>query len=115
MSYVVVKTIKGRQYRYLQTSWREGKKVRTKAVCLGPTNGSSDRSQERAMAAAERFAAQVDKEQKARFGETGAERQEREKAESRAAALAQIEKDLGGLKLPDAPSCNQPESIPSKG
>ncbi len=39
MSYVVIKTIKKRQYRYLQTSYREGKKVRTKSVYLGPASG----------------------------------------------------------------------------
>lgn len=36
MAYIVVKTIKGRQYRYLQRSWREGGKVRTESKCLGP-------------------------------------------------------------------------------
>jgi hypothetical protein len=38
MTYVVVKTIKGRQYRYLQRSWREGKKVRTQSWSLGALN-----------------------------------------------------------------------------
>ena len=39
MSYTVIKTIKGRRYRYLQTSWREGKRVRTKSVYLGLADG----------------------------------------------------------------------------
>src|SRR5258708_10338083 len=39
MSYVVIKTIAGRQYRYLQTSYRVGKKVKTKSVYLGPVGG----------------------------------------------------------------------------
>jgi hypothetical protein len=34
--YIVIKTIKGRQYRYEQTSYRVGKKVRTKSRYLGP-------------------------------------------------------------------------------
>jgi hypothetical protein len=34
--YIVIKTIKGRQYRYEQTSYRVGKKVRTKSHYLGP-------------------------------------------------------------------------------
>jgi len=36
MAYIVVRTIKGRQYRYLQHSFREGKKVRTVSEYLGP-------------------------------------------------------------------------------
>lgn len=43
MSYVVIKTIGNRQYRYLQTSYRVGKKVKTKCVYLGPvTRAGSD-------------------------------------------------------------------------
>jgi hypothetical protein len=96
VSYVVVKTVKGRRYRYLQTSWREGKKVRTKAVCLGPADGPSiDPHHERGLAAAERHADQVAKEQRAKWGETAAERSEREKAEGRAAALAELHEQFG--------------------
>lgn len=36
MSYIVTKTINGRQYQYLQTSYRVGKKVRTRSKYLGP-------------------------------------------------------------------------------
>lgn len=36
MSYIVIKTIKSRQYRYLQRSYRVGKQVRTESKCLGP-------------------------------------------------------------------------------
>ena len=36
MAYIVVKTIKGKQYRYLQRSRREGGRVRTESKCLGP-------------------------------------------------------------------------------
>lgn len=39
MSYVVVKTIKKRRYRYLQRSYRVGKKVRTMSLYLGPEDG----------------------------------------------------------------------------
>jgi len=36
MPYIIVRTIKGRQYRYLQHSFREGKKVKTISQYLGP-------------------------------------------------------------------------------
>lgn len=36
VSYIVIKTIGGRRYRYLQRSYRDGGKVRTKSVSLGP-------------------------------------------------------------------------------
>ena len=36
MAYIVVRTIKGRQYRYLQRSYRDGKKVKTVSEYLGP-------------------------------------------------------------------------------
>ena len=39
MTYRVVKTINGRQYVYEQTSYRVGKKVKTKCVYLGPVGG----------------------------------------------------------------------------
>lgn len=39
MSYVRYKTIKGKQYAYLQTSYREGKRVRTKSKYLGAVSG----------------------------------------------------------------------------
>lgn len=41
MSYVVIKTIAGRQYRYLQTSYRVGKKVKTRSQYLGPASGAA--------------------------------------------------------------------------
>jgi|SRR5665213_3335727 len=36
MPYIVVRTVKNRQYRYLQRSYREGKKVKTFSEYLGP-------------------------------------------------------------------------------
>ena len=33
--YFATKTVKNRCYRYLQHSWREGKRVKTKSWCLG--------------------------------------------------------------------------------
>jgi len=36
MSYHVIRTINGRRYRYLQRSVREGKRVRSEYVYLGP-------------------------------------------------------------------------------
>lgn len=100
--YVVIKTIKGRRYRYLQTSFREGKRVRTKSICLGPVDGAvagDPASQgdaggisafldaqwlsreDRMMASAERAAAKIDKYQRETFGETATERTERARQE----------------------------------
>jgi hypothetical protein len=36
MAYIVIRTIKNRQYRYLQRSYRHGKRVRTVSEYLGP-------------------------------------------------------------------------------
>jgi hypothetical protein len=38
--YIVIKIIKGREYRYQQESYREGHRVRTKSIYLGPVNGA---------------------------------------------------------------------------
>src|ERR1700722_19467797 len=40
-TYIVTKTINGRQYRYQQTTWREGGRTRTKSEYLGPVGGSA--------------------------------------------------------------------------
>ena len=94
MAYLVIKTIKGRQYRYLQRSWREGKKVRTQAVSLGPVAGTArkrkayavgtprtsldqDDDYIRGMAAWLREGEKFDAWQRKTFGETGAERRDR--------------------------------------
>jgi hypothetical protein len=37
--YHVIKTIRGVPYRYKQTSWREGRRIRTKCRCLGRADG----------------------------------------------------------------------------
>jgi hypothetical protein len=50
MAYVVIRTIKGRQYRYLQISIRVGKKVKTVSEYLGPV-GSILRAPGRAFGA----------------------------------------------------------------
>jgi DUF1680 family protein len=41
--YVVIKTVKGRRYRYLQRSWREGSRVRTQTEYLGPVDNQPKR------------------------------------------------------------------------
>jgi hypothetical protein len=46
MSYIVVKTVKGRQYLYEQRTWREGKRVRTESRYLGPLGGQHARAEE---------------------------------------------------------------------
>ena len=40
MSYIVIKVIKGRRYRYEQRSYRDGHRVRTESRYLGPAEGS---------------------------------------------------------------------------
>lgn len=94
--YVVVKTIKGKQYRYLQRSYRASGKVRTESIYLGPagygrtkkgiigTIGEFVKAQqltvdERAMATAERAAESIAREQRVQFGETATERAARER------------------------------------
>lgn len=97
MSYIVIKTIRGRQYRYEQRSWREGKRVRTKSRYLGPVAGERPAGligqissflaaqrlspEDRAMASAERHAERIAQEQREMFGETAQERAEREEQE----------------------------------
>jgi hypothetical protein len=39
MTYTVIKTINGRRYRYLQETYRQNGKVRTRNVYLGPVDG----------------------------------------------------------------------------
>jgi len=39
MSFVRIRTIKNKQYRYEETRWREGGKVRSRSKCLGPVSG----------------------------------------------------------------------------
>ena len=115
MAYVVVKTIKGRRYRYLQRSWREGKKVRTSATCLGRVSGSVGcgaldenmkrrhewlKEYARDMAAVEREEKKFAEWQRKTFGETGEERHERQQREK----LDELHEKFG-LKMPgDAPS-----------
>jgi hypothetical protein len=43
MASVVVKTVKGKRYRYLQRSYRVGGKVRTESKYLGPADGGKRR------------------------------------------------------------------------
>jgi hypothetical protein len=94
MAYVVIKTINGRQYRYEQRSWREGKRVRTESRYLGPVIEArrarlTERiasfiaaqrlsPEDRALATAERKAERIAQEQREKFGETAQERADRE-------------------------------------
>jgi hypothetical protein len=43
MAYIVIKTIKGRQYRYQQRTYRQDGKVRTETIYLGPVDGGQRR------------------------------------------------------------------------
>jgi Zincin-like metallopeptidase len=42
MAYIVIKTIRGRRYKYWQRAWREGGRVRTQCRCLGRIDGEVD-------------------------------------------------------------------------
>jgi hypothetical protein len=96
VSYIVIKTIKGRRYAYEQRTWREGKRVRTESRYLGPAAGvlrpkglvgkalaivaaNMLSDEERGALAAERFAERVDAYQRELFGETAAQRADRER------------------------------------
>ena len=113
MAYYVRKRVKGKLYLYLQTSWREGKKVRTSAKCLGPVNSSGggmgglDREEVKRrreyekwyaeqMAVVEREALEFEEWQRATYGETAQERQHRERQE----LLDTLHVGIG-LKMPD--------------
>jgi len=39
MAFVRIRKIKGRHYRYQEERWREGGKVRSRSICLGPIDG----------------------------------------------------------------------------
>lgn len=109
--YTITKTIKGKQYRYLQRSYREGGKVRTQSIYLGPIGAvrrvakrAADfvRAQqldahERADLAAQRAAEKNERQQREQFGETAAERTARERQET----LDRLH-DAYGLRMPDA-------------
>lgn len=113
MAYVVIKTVRGRRYRYLQRSWREGKRVRTESKYLGPANhfvtGSRRKSTKRRrrsqiqgyearnMATLSREAADFDEWQRNTYGETGQERAERERSEH----LQQLHDEFG-LVMPSS-------------
>lgn len=42
--YTVIKTVKGRRYRYKQRTWREGNRVRTESIYLGALDRSAPRA-----------------------------------------------------------------------
>jgi hypothetical protein len=73
-------------YLYREERYRADGKVKSRSVCLGRQGGSDaeyEKRQQRALASAERQAAQTDREQRAEFGETGAERATREAGQSK--------------------------------
>lgn len=98
MAYIIIKTIKGRRYRYLQRSWRDGKKVWTQAISLGPAGGTVRKREaphyasrhdpfglddvyRREMARAGREAKEIEEWQRKTFGETAVEREARQRQE----------------------------------
>jgi hypothetical protein len=120
MAYIVIKTINGRRYRYLQRSYRVGKKVRTESRYLGPVGGGIVQNiidfvgaqrmspDDRALASAERQAARTDEEQRLMFGETAAERSDRERQEH----LDRLH-DLYGLMLGPANPTPVEKEVPT--
>ena len=123
MAYLVIKTIKGRRYQYLQRSWREGKRVRTRAVSLGPLGGffrkrnthhysfncdplEQDETYKREMARLYREEEEFEEWQRKTFGETGIEREARLRQEK----LDSLH-EVYGLRIPsDSPSPQAPPS-----
>jgi hypothetical protein len=109
MSFIRIRTRKNRRYLYRETRWREGRRVRSRSDYLGPLGGSGpsrpfEEAQDRAMAVAERHAAQVEAYQRAEFGETAQERSHREHREH----LDRLHADYG-LKLgPSNPAASEP-------
>ncbi|MEJ0075261.1 MAG: hypothetical protein WDO17_07405 [Alphaproteobacteria bacterium] len=132
--YVVIKSIKGRRYRYLQHSWREGKRVRTKSICLGPADGESASAaapttrkrdvlsclaaqrlspEDRALATAERHAARIDKYQRDHFGETAAERADREHIEHLGKLYSAYGLTVSDPKIAEAAKAAAAQSAPA--
>ena len=83
--YVVIKKIKGRRYRYLQRSYRVGRKVKTESIFLGAVEGFIRAQrlspEDRAVASAERASEKMTAYQRATFGETAEERATRVRQE----------------------------------
>jgi hypothetical protein len=113
MTYMSIKTIRGRRYRYQQHSYRDNTgRVRTETKYLGPVDGfvrrQSGTPEDRALAVAEREAAKVDAYQRSAFGETGQERKDREAKEREEKVYTNI-----GLNPPaPAQSPSTPSSSP---
>lgn len=96
MSFVRIRTINGRKYRYEEARWREGGKVRSRSRSLGPIDGARisrrRRSwsifdfiglqrlsvEERILASAMKEAERIEQYQREVFGETASERAVRE-------------------------------------
>jgi hypothetical protein len=101
MAYIVIKTIKGRQYRYQQRTYRQGRKVRTDTIYLGPVDGGT-----RGKGIIRRIGAFIDANRMRRHGlpdEQTIQRQSNEKVsrdrEAREKAIDQLHV-LYGLKMP---------------
>lgn len=125
MTYIVIKTIKGRQYRYEQRSWREGKRIRTKSRYLGPVTSARPTGlinqitsfigaqrlspEDRALASAERAAERFAQYQRETFGETAQERAEREQQDH----LDRLHDQYGLTLGPTDPTPTEPAAAAS--
>jgi len=106
MTYTVIKTIKGRRYRYEQRTWREGKHIRTQSDYIGPVGGGGGRgrSTKSALKKVGEFIERqgplfsaMDKYEEQAAKQSVAQQQDR--AVARDAAMAQMH-DLYGMKAP---------------
>jgi hypothetical protein len=104
MTFTRVRTINGHRYLYEEYRWREGGKVRSRSLCLGPIEGGGSAArqkrrtpksggllaflhaqrlspEDRALATAAKEALRVEQYQREHFGETAQERAVRERQE----------------------------------
>lgn len=127
MTYMSIKTIRGRRYRYQQHSYRDNTgRVRTETKYLGPVDGfvrrQSGTREDRALAVAERQAERVDAYQREHFGGTARELRDREQQAKEKELHAKfgltvglpgaspVEKSVASPFAPEAPSSAQSES-----
>ena len=114
--FYVIKTIRGRQYLYAQTSVRQGKRVRS--ICrslgrytrtIGYMYGSKEADQEyaREMGRVDREQKQFEDWQRKTFGETGVDRAQREAREREERIYTDIRLPVPG-KPPPPPAVDKP-------
>ena len=126
MSYIVIKTIKGKQYCYRQRTYREGGRVRTECIYLGPVGGTPRRKSVPARIG-DFMTTNLRREHEHVFDMEALAREEQERAQQKAARMAKAVDELHeryGLTLgPSTPTpidkpvreVTQPNAPPSAG